>query len=628
MRLLRLPLLCLLLSFIPMIAPARAAGRVALVIGNSQYTHVARLANPDNDAKLIAETLRGLGFALIGDGPQLDLDKAAMDRAVQDFGRAMQGADVALFYYAGHGVQVHGQNFLVPVGANPTREADVDFQMLNMNLVLHQMEDSGTRLNLVILDACRNNPFGGRGLRAAGGGLAQMQAPEGTVISFATQPGHAALDGTNGHSPYSRALADTLRRPGLDIFRTFNQVGLAVKRATGGAQQPWVSSSPISGDFYFAGRESGKTSTPVSPTPSLSAAAQAWDVTKDTDSPAVLEAFIKQFPNSVFAGFAKARLAELARQHSKPPARGGGGHNDKVAMGKIPVVPNLGAPTRRYATGDSFSDCAHCPQMVVVPAGRFMMGSPSSERGRSRNEGPRHRVTIERPFAIGKFEVTYGEFMTFARTTHHRPDQTCSTYEHRLTKKRPGRSFENPGFRQSDRNPVVCVSWNDIQAYLAWLSQKTGKHYRLPSEAEWEYVARAGTNTAYFFGNNVNRICRYANADDASTHNSWRVRSCNDGSGEAVTPVGHYRPNRFGLYDVVGNVWEFVADCYETNYRNTPTDGSAVTKRNCNIHITRGGSWANPATGLRSAYRRLTGGDPVYNRGFRVVRDLEPAEMR
>ena len=199
----------------------------------------------------MAETLSALGFTLIGGRAQLDLDKPAMDLAVQNFGRQVQGADVALFYYAGHGVQVSGSNYLVPVSANPTREADVDFQMVDVNLVLRQMQGSGTRLNMVILDACRNNPFGARGLRASDGGLAQMRAPEGTLISYATQPGNVALDGTDGHSPYTRALASTIKQAGLDIFQTFNQVGLAVKRQTGGSQQPWVSSSPIDGNFYF-----------------------------------------------------------------------------------------------------------------------------------------------------------------------------------------------------------------------------------------------------------------------------------------------------------------------------------------------------------------------------------------
>ena len=231
--------------------PAAAEKRIALVVGNSAYQNITRLDNPRNDATLMADTLSSLGFTLIGGRAKLDLDKAALDTDVQNFGRQIQGADVALFYYAGHGVQVNGSNYLVPVGANPTREADVDFQMVDINLVLRQMQGSGTRLNMVILDACRNNPFGARGLRSADGGLAQMRAPEGTLISYATQPGSVAQDGSDGHSPYTKALATTIKRAGLDIFQTFNQVGLAVKRETGGSQQPWVSSSPIDGTFYF-----------------------------------------------------------------------------------------------------------------------------------------------------------------------------------------------------------------------------------------------------------------------------------------------------------------------------------------------------------------------------------------
>jgi hypothetical protein len=247
--------------------PALAAERVALVVGNSTYEHVPALDNPINDAKLMAETLRGLGFTLVGDAAQLNLDKAAFDKAVQDFGTKLQGADVGLFYYAGHGVQVRGANYLVPINANPTREADVDFQMLDAALVLRQMEGAGTRLNLVILDACRNNPFGGRGLRASGGGLAQMQAPEGTLISYATQPGNVAQDGADGNSPYTKALAATMRTPGLDIFQTFNAVGLQVKRGTGGSHQPWVASSPIEGTFTFTPGQQTAMAAPPAPEP-------------------------------------------------------------------------------------------------------------------------------------------------------------------------------------------------------------------------------------------------------------------------------------------------------------------------------------------------------------------------
>jgi hypothetical protein len=257
----RWKLLAAVLFAIFLAMPAAAEKRVALVIGNSAYQSVPRLDNPGNDARLVADTLQRLGFALVGGGAQVDLDKAAFDSAVQRFGTQLIGADVALFYYAGHGIQLRGTNYLVPITANPGRETDVDFQMVDAALVLRQMDSAGTKLNIVILDACRNNPFGGRGLRASEGGLAQIRAPEGTLLSYATQPGNVALDGADGHSPYTRALVDTMQRPGLDVLQTFNQVGLIVKRATGSAQQPWVSSSPIDGSFYFSGGPAGQVAT-------------------------------------------------------------------------------------------------------------------------------------------------------------------------------------------------------------------------------------------------------------------------------------------------------------------------------------------------------------------------------
>jgi hypothetical protein len=310
------------------VAPARAEKRVALVIGNSHYKNVSPLDNPVNDAKLMAETLRALGFVIVGGSARLDLDKAAFDGAVQGFSEQIQGADVGLFYYAGHGVQVRGQNYLVPVSANPTRETDVDFQMVDTALVMRQMDGAGTKLNIVILDACRNNPFGGRGLRGADGGLAQMRAPEGTLISYATQPGNVARDGANGNSPYTRALADAIRKPGQDIFQTFNAVGLAVKEATAGVQQPWVSSSPIAGSFYFAGQAAGAAAaTPPSvvaaPTV-VDEASRAWSVTQNTTSIAVMEDFIRQFGKTVYGSLARARLTELKKSQvatvtPKPP---------------------------------------------------------------------------------------------------------------------------------------------------------------------------------------------------------------------------------------------------------------------------------------------------------------------
>lgn len=244
---------------------AAAQGRrVALVVGNGAYRNVPPLSNPRNDASLIAQTLQALGFQLVGGGARIDLDKAGFDAAVRAFGQDIRGAEVALFYYSGHGMQVQGSNWLVPLDANPTRVQDLDFQMVDAQLVLRQMEGAGTKLNLMILDACRNNPFGGTGLRATDAGLAQMRAPEGTLISYATQPGNTAADGTGRNSPYTQALAETMRQPGLDVLRMFNRVGVEVKKVTGGSQQPWVSSSPLDSDYFMAGAGSN---TPVAPPP-------------------------------------------------------------------------------------------------------------------------------------------------------------------------------------------------------------------------------------------------------------------------------------------------------------------------------------------------------------------------
>ena len=272
-------LLLLLTLMLPSRISAQTLGsrRVALVIGNAAYRSVDRLQNAGNDAQLIAHTLQRLGFTLVGGGAQLDLDRVRFEEAVQTFGTAIQQAEVALFYYAGHGMQVQGVNWLVPVDANPSRTQDLDFQMVSAELVLRQMDGAGTRLNILILDACRNNPFAGRGFRSIDSGLAQMRAPRGTLISYATQPGSVAHDGADVGGPFSLALAEAMQRPGLDIFRMFNQVGLTVERETGGEQQPWLATSPIEGDFYFANVAGAASAppalVPAAPTPAQQAVA-------------------------------------------------------------------------------------------------------------------------------------------------------------------------------------------------------------------------------------------------------------------------------------------------------------------------------------------------------------------
>ncbi|MBV8055060.1 MAG: caspase family protein, partial [Deltaproteobacteria bacterium] len=287
--------------------PTSKQRRVALVIGNSNYRNVTALVNPSHDSRLVAKTLRSLGFTLIGGKEQNDLDKSGFDRAIENFGDQIRGADVALFYYAGHGVQVRGSNYLVPIDANPTRQSDVDFQFVDSETVMHQMEDAQTRLNLIILDACRNNPFGGRGLRAVTAGLAEMRAPDGTLISYATQPGSVASDGDKGDSPFTLALVHEIQQPGDDIFHVFNQVGVVVERESGGAQQPWVAASPLKGDFYFAGSAPSVSNTASSvPDPDV----VFWQSIEDSHDAADYQAYLKEFPDGRFAPLAHSRIAK------------------------------------------------------------------------------------------------------------------------------------------------------------------------------------------------------------------------------------------------------------------------------------------------------------------------------
>ena len=189
---------------------------------------------------IIARDLRDVGFNLVRGDAQLDLDKPGLERALEEFSRQLQGSSVALFYYAGHGLQLSGEHYLVPTSADPERESDVKLQMVDAKVILDQMQDAGARLNILILDACRNDPFGGRGLRAVAGGLAPMQALEGTLIAYATQPGAVAGDGKGADSPYTTALSQVMREPGVEFRDAFNQVGLTVTKGTAGSQQPWT----------------------------------------------------------------------------------------------------------------------------------------------------------------------------------------------------------------------------------------------------------------------------------------------------------------------------------------------------------------------------------------------------
>ena len=453
-RLLFLPLAFLLTAVFSL--PALAEKRVALVVGNSNYSHISPLQNPANDARLLAEALRSVGFTLIRGEAQLDLDKQSFEKVIQEFGAKLQGADVGLFYYAGHGVQVRGVNYLVPVDANPSREADVGIQMLDAKLIVSQMEGTGTKLNIVILDACRNDPFSGRAIAMGrgrdnemvkmrdigGGGLAEMQAPEGTLISFATQPGNTAEDGEGGHSPYAAALSEVIRIPGLGIFDSFNQVGLKVKYATGKKQQPWMSNSPIDGAFYFVPAQGAAAATI---NVSQSAEEIAWDYLKDTADAESLRRFVTKFPQGARADEAQARIAALEQGTTKKRLQS---DQTKSTAPQAPVtVGNLSPDAERgLKPSEHFKECDNCPEMVVVPGGNFMMGSPGNELSRTADEGPQQPITFGHSFAVGRSAVTFAEWNTCVA------EGGCNAY-------RPGDYSWGGGKR-----PVINVSWDDAQS--------------------------------------------------------------------------------------------------------------------------------------------------------------------
>jgi formylglycine-generating enzyme required for sulfatase activity len=276
----------------------------------------------------------------------------------------------------------------------------------------------------------------------------------------------------------------------------------------------------------------------------------------------------------------------------------------------------------------SFKDCGDCPEMVALPAGEFMMGSPASERGHLGVEGLPRAVLIPKPIAIGKFEVTVDQFSVFDAETGATVGNFCKVIaafdRTPIVWGPPEASFRQPGFDVMGSHPVVCVSWHDAQAYVAWLRRRTGKPYRLPTEAEWEYAARAGTKTAYSFGNDANTLCAHARFADLGSQFSWRDGCRSDVVTYGPLPVGSLKPNPWGLFDMHGNAWEWVEDCWTPNALEIPVDGSAFSRPgNCEVGVVRGGSFAVGSRRVRSAIRvPMKTTMQAYNNGFRVALSL------
>jgi formylglycine-generating enzyme required for sulfatase activity len=498
--------------------------RVALVIGNSTYP-TGRLKNPVNDARAIAQTLREVGFDVL---LHENLSYRDMRRAILEFGARLEEGGVGFVYYAGHGLQVAGRNYLIPVNADINSENEVEVEAVDIATVLARMETSKTRLNIVVLDACRDNPFA-RSFRSVARGLASIDAPAGTMIAYATAPGRVAYDGTGGNSPYATQLARAMRERGLKLEDVFKRVLRTVREETKGQQVPWFSSS-VEGDFMFAALPSGPPPAP----------------------------------------------------RATPPA------------------------TKNDDAGD----------MALIPAGHFWMGSSEDEVQRvkklcaevgrdwatckdvpvERHESPQRRVYLD-AFRIDLHEVQNSMFEKFVRATRY---QTTAELQRSGNAWLPGRdrpipfahhtlaglAWQSPskvGSAAGPTHPVTQVSWHDAEAYCKW----AGK--RLPTEAEWEKAARGGEDQRIF-----------------PWGATWDITKSNIGSLiGTTTEVGRYISgvSPYGVFDMSGNVKEWVADWYHADYYREGPERNPMGPKTGIHRVVRGGSWLEDSLSSRVASR-------------------------
>ena len=465
--------------------------RVALVVGNASYADKP-LRNPVNDAELMQRTLKELGFDVT---LLRNADRRTLLGGLREFEAKARNADVALFFYAGHGAQVGGSNYLIPLQAQIRAESDVPDEAVDAASVLRRIEDAKARIGLVILDACRDNPYAGAS-RSSSRGLARMSVPTGSIVAYAAAPGETADDGKGNNGLYTEQLVRNLQTAGLDLREVFDRTATEVERLTNGKQRPRE-------DVGLRGRivlkpGSGTQIASVVPEPVRTA-----PVAQPSPQP--------------------AQPAQPVQATAPPPA----------------------PPTAQaLRPGSVTKDCSDCPELVVIPAGRFIMGS----NGGYADENPIHPVNIKQ-FAIGKTEVTQAQWQALMGSN---PSE-----------------FTNCG----PSCPVEKVSWDDVQQFIQKLNAKTGQSYRLPSESEWEYAARAGSQSKYSFGDSEGQLGQHAWYRENSAR-AWY------NSERSTKPVAGKQANAFGLHDMHGNVSEWVEDCYHDTYSGAPTDGSAWTT-NC-----------------------------------------------
>jgi formylglycine-generating enzyme required for sulfatase activity len=558
-------------------AVCAAETRIALVIGNSEYAS-GPLPNPANDAKLMGDSLTSLGFDVIA---RRNADQITMKRAIQEFGSRLEKAGagaVGLFYYAGHGIQLNGRNYLIPTTAKIDREGDVEIEAVSADWVIEQMRYARNQLNIVILDACRNNPFT-RSMRSADHGLASMDAPAGIIIAYSTAPGSVAADGSGRDSPYTEALTRAMRDLHEPVEQVFKHVRVGVMNQTGGKQVPWEASS-LTGDFYFA---APSKVAPATSTALVSGAVLAVD--KGGESRGSISSWVsglfgsgKPEPQAANAPAAETHLAAMPNRPAAAPERSTG-----LLSGarSIILLKSLGVPANEIDSAHNYPETA-IRQLIDATPRRVTLGStPEQIRAAFAlcqryaadcqeswyaDEGLRE-LTLE-PFELDPLPVSVRAFRQFADGARYKTQAETAGYAYALVggtlQPVPGGSWRNAVKKHpaDDDTAVVGVSFQDALAYCR------GKGARLPSEDEWEYVARGPGRHIFPWGDNV----------DPAANTPSAAPTVNDGPPEGIG----------GLYKgMSGNVWQWV---------DTKVAGRRVLK---------GGSWLEPnPANKRAATRR------------------------
>ncbi|WNC93286.1 SUMF1/EgtB/PvdO family nonheme iron enzyme [Paraburkholderia sp. FT54] len=600
--------------------------RVALVIGNGAYGAggADRADRPDarvdalrenapRDAKAMRDRLKTLGFDVI---MRTNATPQQMREAIGEFHQRLHAGGVGLFYFAGHGMRIGPRTLLIPAGLDARSPAAVVSNGVDLSTVLQAMRAPGDdRLNLVILDTCLNNPF------SANVTDDTSVLPDNTVIAYATAPGGFAADGVR-HGVYTNAWLHALdSAPSQTLAELLQRVATEVRAATGGEQSPWRASS-LPQRLLMSDAASTAQDNPLVTLRSRGILPKDsseqyeitfWNSIKDSNYPGDYEAYLKAYPNGRFAALAHARIDRLraaatssapsaatpaapsvapAPQAARPTPPPSAAAPKSATSAAPPATPPAAAVAQKPAThapvaGES-RDCATCPIMIAVPAGSFSMGSSTDDP----SEKPVHHVTIGAPFAIGKYEVTVDQWNACVAAN------ACQ----KLT----------PESNTNKAAPARDLSWDDAQQYVKWLSKTTGKPYRLPTEAEWEYADRGGTTTAYWWGDQM----RKGNANCKDCGDPWHK--------EGPETAGSFAPNPLGLYDMNGSVWEWTADCWHNSYQGAPADGHAWDSPGCDMRVIRGGSWREGGGYMLSATRfKYSAGVRQSQDGFRVVKDLK-----